>query len=96
MYGNDNYALLPFDTLLPLSVSRVLKNTDFILDVRGKMEIKGKGLMTTYFLNGRGSRLLAGDEDGNEEKNGTKPAIKNGTSTEEKKAILRSQLCVAL
>lgn len=35
------------------SVYQLLKNGPFVLTQRGQLNIKGKGLMKTYFLNNR-------------------------------------------
>jgi len=39
------------------STATILRDHGFDLEERGKIPVKGKGLLTTYFLNGRGNRI---------------------------------------
>jgi len=39
------------------STATILREHGFDLEERGKIPVKGKGLLTTYFLNGRGNRI---------------------------------------
>ena len=42
---------------------RALENTNFVLEVRGEIEVKGKGKMTTHFLIGEEERDHEDDAD---------------------------------
>uniref|UniRef100_A0A672I5Y9 guanylate cyclase n=1 Tax=Salarias fasciatus TaxID=181472 RepID=A0A672I5Y9_SALFA len=63
---------LPNKIHLSPSVFQVLKNKCFVIEKRGEIEVKGKGLMTTYFLEknvGVSDQQILGlaDSDGHEE-----------------------------
>ena len=51
-------------TVIKLLPSRQLKNTEYVMENRGLMQVKGKGEMDTWFLRGKPGQMLQYPEPG--------------------------------